>query len=246
MPHFPRQFTVKKFNWFVSMLIIGLLLDGSTGAQTSPTVYSSDAFIVEEYSIKREDLFNPTFAYMKKREKWRISPSKERRDGWGNLGPVYMNNELVWCEVAFAGATLQMVNLTHWKGLIRNSKKVLYEFSFEYGAGGMPVRFGAGEGYWLLQIEDGRVILNGEDLCKKHNYGGMWEYRFIKGKPFFFFSQKGDQKIKLAYNGKEIPNVWYDFIGDNGGWTVFGNEVMMWFGAMRGNQWYYVEAGVYK
>jgi len=27
---------------------------------------------------------------------------------------------------------------------------------------------------------------------------------------------------------------------------VFGNEVMMWFGAMRGNQWYYVEAGVYK
>jgi len=237
---------MKKFNCFVSMLIIGLLLDGSTDAQTSPTVYASDTFIVEEYPTKRDDLFDLTRAYMKKREKWRISSSKEKHDCWGNLGPAYMNNELVWCEVTFDGDTARMVNLAHWKGLIRNSKKVLYEFSFEYGAGGMPVRFGAGEGYWLLQIEDGRVILNGEDLCKKNNHAGMWGYRFFKGKPFFFFSNKRDQKIKLSYDGKEIPNLWYNFVGDNGGWTTFGNEVMVWFGAMRGNQWYYVEAGMYE
>jgi hypothetical protein len=237
---------VKKFNWFVSLLIIGLLLDGSTDAQTSPIVYARDAFIVEEYPIKRDDLFDPTSPYMRKREKWRASPSKKKHDGWGNLGPAYMNNELIWCEVTFAGDTAHMVNLAHWKGLVRNSKKVLYEFSFEYGAGGMPVRFGAGEGYWLLQMEDGRVILNGEDLRKKYGYAGMWGYRFFKGKPFYFFSHKGDQKIKISYDGKEIPNLWYNFVGDNGGWTAFGNEVMVWFGAVRGNQWYYVEAGVYE
>jgi hypothetical protein len=110
----------------------------------------------------------------------------------------------------------------------------------------MPVRFEALDGYWLLQLQDGRVILNGEDLCKKYDYTGMWGYRFLKGKPFFFFKHKGNQKVRLSYNGKQLPHLWYDFVGDNGGWTVFGNEVMVWFGAVRGDQWYYVEAGMYE
>jgi hypothetical protein len=139
-----------------------------------------------------------------------------------------------------------MANLAHREGRVRNAKKVLFEFSFEYGAGGMPVHFESLDGNWLLQIDDGRVILNGKDLCKKYGYSRMWRYRSLKGKPFFFFTHKGDEKIRLSYNGKELPHLWYDFVGDNGGWKVFGNEVMVWFGAVRGDQWYYVEAGMYE
>lgn len=173
-------------------------------------------------------------------------PTKEKYDGWGQLGPAYVKNELVWCEVANAGDIARGMNLAHWEGRVRNAKKFLFEFSFEYAAGSMPVRFEAADGFWLLQIEDGRVILNGEDLCKKYGYTGMWGYRFFKGKPLFFFTHKGDQKVRLSYNGKELLNPCYDFVGDNGGWTVYGNEAMVWFGATRGDQWYYVEAGIYE
>jgi hypothetical protein len=328
-----KEHNMQKFNLFISLLIMGLLLGSNADAHMMPKIYASGTLIVEEYPITRKDLFDDTFAYMKKREKWRISAfgleilnrkfsslgyhfvqvspgynrafpgsfdfyqgnklliggignirgvsldqhgkhfvffasqsgkrfpeheivcidgkiqrclAKEKYDGWGQLGPAYVKNELVWCEVAYAGDTVREGNLAHWEGRVRNSKKVLFEFSFEYSAGSMPVRFEAADGYWLLQIEDGRVILNGEDLCKKFDYTGMWGYRFLKGKPFFFFTHKGDQNVRLSYNGKELLNLCYDFVGDNGGWTVYGNEVMVWFGATRGDHWYYVEAGIYE
>jgi hypothetical protein len=172
--------------------------------------------------------------------------TKAQIDGWGQLGPGYVNNDLVWCDVSNKGNIQQEINLAHWAGLVRNSKKVLYEFCFEYGAGSMPVHFEPLDGNWLLQIDDGRVIINGEDLGKKYGYHQMWLYRYLKGKPFFFFRNEGEEKIKLSFNGKELPHLWYDFVGDNGGWKIFGNEVMVWFGAMRGDQWYYVEAGIYE
>ena len=324
---------MKNLNFFIAMVIIGQLLGSNTDAQMSPRTYASDTLLVEEYPIKRSDLFDSTFAYMKMRKKWRISasnpeilnkkfsplgyrfvqaspgynhafpglfdfyqgdtlliggignirgvsldqhnkhfvffasqsglrfpdgeivcidgkiqrcPTKGKSEGWGQLGPAYVKNELIWCEVTKVGDTVREVDLAHWEGRIRNAKKVLFDFSFEYGAGSIPIRFEGIDRYWLLQIEDGRVILNGEDLCKKYGYTGMWGYRFIKGKPFFFFTHKGDRKVRLSYNGKELLNLCYDFVGDNGGWTVYGNEVMVWFGATRGDQWYYVEAGIYE
>jgi hypothetical protein len=172
--------------------------------------------------------------------------TKEKMYGWGQLGPCYVNNDLLWCEVTHKPNTVRMVNLAHGEGRVRNAKKVLFEFSFEYGAGSMPVHFGPLDGNWLLQIDDGRVILNGEDLCKKYGYSRMWRYRFLKGKPFFFFTQKGDKEIRLSYSGKEVPDLWYDFVGYDGEWGDAGNGVMVWFGAMRGDQWYYVEAGMYE
>jgi hypothetical protein len=324
---------MKKLNLFIVSLLIGLLLGSRSDAQIRPKVCTSDTLIVEEYPIERKNLFDDTFAYMKTREKWRISvsdpeilnkkfsslgyrfvqvspgynrafpglcnfyhgdklliggignirgvsfdqqgkhfvffasqsgkrfpeseivcndgkiqrcPSTEKSDGWGQLGPAYMRNELVWCEVTYAGDAMRGVNLAHWKGRVRNAKKVLFDFSFEYAAGSMPVHFEAADGYWLLLSEDGRVIVSGEDLCKKYGYTGMWSYRFLNGKPFFFFRHKGDQKVRLSYNGKELLNPSYDYVGDNGGWTVYGNDVMVWFGATKGDQWYYVEAGTYE
>ena len=166
--------------------------------------------------------------------------SQDTMYGWGNLGPCYVNGEPVWCEVTDKG-------YAQWKGVVRNEKEILYTFDFQFGAGAMPVYFQAIDDSWLLQIKnDGRVILDGEDLCAKFGYAGMWEYRLLKGKPFFFFSHREDKKFRISYNGKEIPDLWYDLIGDNGGWTVSGNEVMVWFAATRGDQWYYVETGMYE
>jgi hypothetical protein len=160
--------------------------------------------------------------------------------------PFFINNDLTWCELIYKGDIMRGVNLSHWEGIVKTSKEILYKFSFEYGAGGMPVHFREIGSRWLLEIDDGRVILNGENLCKKYNYSGMWKYRLLKGKPFFFFTHKGDKRFRISYNGKEIPSLWYDFIGDNGAWTILGNDVMVWFGAMRDNQLYYVEAGIYE
>ena len=161
-------------------------------------------------------------------------------DGWGQLGPYFLDGELVWCDVKTEG-------YARWDGVIRSKKKILYTFTFEYGAGSMPVYFQTQDNSWLLQIRnDGRVILDGEDLREKYGYAGMWKYRLLQGKAFFFFTHQGDKRFRISYNEKEIPGLWYDYIGDNGGWTVSGNEVMVWFAAMRGDQWYYVEAGIYE
>jgi hypothetical protein len=166
--------------------------------------------------------------------------SRDTMYGCGNLGPLYVNGELVWCDVKTEGHA-------QWDGVIRDAQKILYTFTFQFGAGSMPVYFKTIDSKWLLQIRDvGRAILDGEDLCKKYGYSGMWKYRLLKGKPFFFFTHKGDKKFRISYDGKEIPGLWYDFIGDNGGWTVLGNDVMVWFSAMRGDQCYYVEAGIYE
>jgi hypothetical protein len=166
--------------------------------------------------------------------------SRDTMYGWGTLGPLYVNGELVWCDVKTEGHAL-------WEGVVRNKKEVIYTFDFQFGAGAMPVYFQAIDGRWLLHIRnDGRVILDGEDLRTRYGYDGMWGYRLITGKPFFFFTHKGDKRFRISYEGKEIPDLWYDFIGDNGGWTVSGNEVMVWFAAMRGAHCYYVEAGVYE
>jgi len=62
---------MKKFNLFVSMLIIAMLLGSGADAQIRPTVYVTGTFIVEEYPITRMGLYDDTLVHMKKREKWR-------------------------------------------------------------------------------------------------------------------------------------------------------------------------------
>ena len=309
---------MKTVNSLFSLVCMGLVFRSPCLAEMLPQVYGRDAFIVEEYPIARDALYDATRPYLQKREPWRTPAfnlreinqklssvgyrfvqacpecsvdfyhgtmliigglenlrgfsmdhtgqhfvffasqvgkrfpeselvcingdiqrcTHEKRYGWGQLGPCYVNDELVWCEVTTTG-------YAQWEGVIRNATTMLYSFTFPYGAGAMPVHFEALDGQWLLQIDDGRVILDGADLCQKYGYSGMWKYRLLQGKPFFFFTRKGEEKIRLSYDGNALPHLWYDVVGDNGGWTILGNEVMVWFGAIRGDQVYYVEAGAY-
>jgi hypothetical protein len=168
---------------------------------------------------------------------------------WWRLYPIFCGDELVWCELIFKPSDERQ--FAHWQGYIKNSKKILYRFKFLHGAGGLPVYFKSFHGGWLLGITDyntpGRVIYNGEELWKKYNCEGIWEYTLLKGKPFFFFTKPGDKKIHMMYDGKEVPFVWYDYIGNNGflGGTE-ANDTMIWFFALRENQSFYVEAGIYE
>ena len=68
-----KELSMQKFNLFISLLIMGLLLGSNADAQMMPKIYASGTLIVEEHPITRKDLFDNTFAYMKKREQWRIS-----------------------------------------------------------------------------------------------------------------------------------------------------------------------------
>jgi len=167
-------------------------------------------------------------------------------------GPFLIKNKFVWCEV------VNKVNkgIDLWEGDIKNSSQILYTFSFQYAAGGMPVKFYQIGENWVLKIDQShlcpelefksRIIVNGEDLCKRFNYSGMWCYHLIKGNPFFIFSYHRDAKFRISYNGREIPCLWYDYIGSNGTLDIQVYETMVVFDARRGKQRYYVEAGVYE
>jgi hypothetical protein len=161
---------------------------------------------------------------------------------WYKFYPFYIENDLICCEVTDKGHAF-------WEGAIRNQNELLYNFSFTYGAGGMPVHFSKIDESWLLEIFEhehkGRIIIDGEDVRQKYSCSGMWGYCSIKNKAFFFFTNKEDNKYRMSYNGKEVPDVWYDFVGYNGAWGVMRNDTMIWFYAMRGEQFYYVEAGIY-
>lgn len=160
--------------------------------------------------------------------------------------PFYIDDNLISCQVNDKGHA-------EWEGCIKNSSQVLFQFSFLYGAGGMPIKFYQIGENWVLKIDQSfgwkfksRIIVNGEDLCKRFNYSGMWCYHSIKGKTFFIFSYHRDSKFRISYNGKEIPSLWYDYIGSNGTLDIQVYETMVDFDARRGKQRYYVEAGVYE
>ena len=121
----------------------------------------------------------------------------------------------------------------------------------------MPIKFYQAGGKWVLQIDQShflkegitykcRVILNGQDLCQKFNHANMWCYHLIGGKPFFIFTRHQDSKFRMSYNGKKIPLCWYDYIGSNGTMDIQVYDTMVCFDALRGNQRYYVEAGVFE
>lgn len=173
------------------------------------------------------------------------------------LDEILRNTTTSW-----VGAEIRGRKFWHFKiNLPELPPQVIYTFEVPIRAGGGPIiELQSYKESWVLEAE-GRVIINGKDLCKEKNYGAIERFCLIKGKPFYFFAYQKDMnwaaswpgigKVRMFYNDEVLP-VWYDWVGvgrlNDGVGTepCLINENMICFFAQRGKQWYYVEAGIYK
>jgi hypothetical protein len=99
---------------------------------------------------------------------------------------------------------------------------------------------------WVLEAE-GDVLVDGESLRAQLGYDELFDWRLIAGQPFFFFRQ-GEQ-IGLSYAGMVLPytyeQVQHGLCCEAAMFNPVGNESMVWFYALRGGTWFYVEGGMY-
>ena len=93
----------------------------------------------------------------------------------------------------------------------------------------------------------GSIFVDGKSLNDIHVYDESYGFQTIHDKPFYFYKRNG--KIGVSYAGKEIP-LGYDGVPHYH--CCSGGELnprmarnMIAFFAWRGDQWYYVEAGVF-
>lgn len=93
----------------------------------------------------------------------------------------------------------------------------------------------------------GLIIQNGEILNERFGYEEAFDFQWLNGKPFYFFQKAGqigiryhDQEIWLEYD--EIPHYKCCSAGEL---NPLHATAMIAFFARRGEQWYYVEAGLF-
>src|SRR5512133_1863486 len=86
----------------------------------------------------------------------------------------------------------------------------------------------------------GHIAAPGEDE--------VFGWRLIKGEPFYFFRRSDTTGV--SYSGQILPHKYDDVIHyrccEPAAFNVQGNEDMVWFHALRGGTYYYVEMGLYE
>ncbi len=102
------------------------------------------------------------------------------------------------------------------------------------------------EGHWVLEV-DGRLVVDGQEMNPQLGYDEVFNWRLVRGKPFYFFRQ-GEQ-VSISYGGQVLLQQ-YDKVRhyeccSGAAYNPGGNDTMVWFFGLRGNTWYYVEMGVY-
>ncbi|MDI7277320.1 MAG: DUF4232 domain-containing protein, partial [Anaerolineae bacterium] len=102
------------------------------------------------------------------------------------------------------------------------------------------------EGHWVLEA-NGRLIVDGQDMNQRLQYGEIFGYHLIRGKPFYFFSQGG--RVGVSYAGEVLPQQYEKVIHyqccSGAAYNPGGNDMMVWFFGLRDGKWHYVEMGIY-
>ena len=98
----------------------------------------------------------------------------------------------------------------------------------------------------MLEV-DGTVLIDGLNLNEENGYDEVFGWRLIDGDPFYFF-RKG-KTIGVSYAGQTLPYSYDEVIHyqccEPAAFNVGGNDTMVWFHALRGETYYYVEMGRY-
>jgi hypothetical protein len=98
--------------------------------------------------------------------------------------------------------------------------------------------------HWIVEYLGTKVVMDGEEIGKKEGYEKVFFFRFVDGKPFFFFKKKGQTGI--SYNGirqrtfyEEVP---HRMCCDSSRWNPAHGDSMVAFYGRRGKVWYWVIA----
>lgn len=144
---------------------------------------------------------------------------------------------------------------------IRSAEKPIYtvdilDYPFDFSI----QQFYTYEQHWVLEYMEakffqkflmdyyGTVVVDGINLNKKFGQQEVFNYIYLRGKPFYFFRSPSGF-IKLFYGGQVLPHIYDDVIHyaccSQAALNPKGNEHMISFFAYKGGSLYYVEAGVY-
>lgn len=189
----------------------------------------------DDFALLVEKLNGPT--YLVRRET--IEQWDQGRHCY--IPPVFVGDDLVAVEVGEQ----------HERYVVRREGKTVYDFTALVAPGPRadnPVRgLWSWAGHWVLEVE-GQVIMDGRSLNQELGYDEIFGWRLLKGQPFYFFRK--NNRIGVSYAGQELPCQYDEVIHyrccEPAAFNVFGNEMMVWFHALRDGMWYYVEMGIYK
>jgi hypothetical protein len=153
--------------------------------------------------------------------------------------PVLLGNDLVRVEKP-ADTVPETVT-------VRRGNKVVYTAPVSDRRTDDPVKgLWAWNDHWVLEVR-GQVVIDGKSLNNEKGYDEIFQWQLVNGQPFYFF-KKGN-RIGVSYAGQVLPYQYDEVIHyrccEPAMFNVGGNENMVWFHALRGGMWYYVEMGIY-
>lgn len=151
----------------------------------------------------------------------------------GFTAPVFAGNDLVSVEAS---------DFTHVS--VERAGKVVYSTDVPEQGIDNPVKgLWAWQGNWVLEVK-GEVIIDGKSHNRERGHDEIFGWRMLGGEPFYFFRRQSE--IGIHYAAKDLLNRYSEVIHykccEPAAFNVQGNDRAVWFHALRGETWQYVEA----
>lgn len=240
---------------FSALGIIIVLYMSSMGL--SRAVESVPELVVEEYLVPPNTFPDigprlPTHApksIRAKRAPWRIPPWAKSFDSAERDRVVIENSTYT---LKMTSTTFKNLVFQRSYTIFNNGKRVCDFVAHENMIVGLSIAaFFTNNTDWILEYVGkngiGNVLRNGNSLGRKKGYREVFKYRFIQGKPFYFFNKDGH--YGFSYNDQELPYRYDEIVHyqccEGGLYSPRVNDYMAYFYGKRGASWYYVEAGIY-
>jgi hypothetical protein len=103
------------------------------------------------------------------------------------------------------------------------------------------------QNHWALEVAE-QVIVDGISIGPQLGFQKVFGLHIIRGQPFYFFQKDG--KIGVSYAGNNLPQTYDEVIHykccEPALFNPNANDHMVWFWAVKGGDYYYIEAGVYE
>ncbi len=105
------------------------------------------------------------------------------------------------------------------------------------------------QGQWILEVKS-QVFVSGKNLNEELGYAEIFNWNFIAGQPFFFFTKEEGGTVGVSYGLQELPQTYeqvphYQCCEPAGFNPAFSPD-MTWFYGLKEGSWYYVSMGVYQ
>lgn len=98
--------------------------------------------------------------------------------------------------------------------------------------------------HWVVEYLGNSVVVDGRQVGSDQSYDGVFFYRYIAGRPFYFFAKHG--KVGISYDGveqrTEYDEVAHRLCCDPAMFNPARSEDAVSFFARRGNTWFRVVA----